>query len=70
MAKREGRHERQMEDSHKETLACLEMEARPEEEEPASVNRKPEAAEQREFPVEAVTVMPVRRPKKKRRRGR
>jgi hypothetical protein len=38
------------------------MEARLEEEEPTSVGRKPEAAEQREVPVEDATVMPVREP--------
>jgi hypothetical protein len=51
-----------------ETMACREMtEARLEEEKPTTVNRKPEAAEQREVPVEDAEVMPVGEPKKKRR---
>jgi hypothetical protein len=54
--------------TRKETMACQEMEARQEEEEPSSVDRKPEVAEQREVPVEDTEVMPVGEPKKKRRR--
>jgi hypothetical protein len=38
------------------------------EEEPSSVDRKPEVAEQREVPVEGAEVMPIGEPKKKRRR--
>jgi hypothetical protein len=45
-----------------ETIACQEMEAYPEEEKPASVDMKPEAAEQREVPVQDATVMPVIEP--------
>jgi hypothetical protein len=56
--------------TRKETMACQEMEARQEEEEPSSVDRKPEVAEQREVPVEDAEVMPVGKPKKKRRRDR
>jgi hypothetical protein len=52
------------------TMACQEMEARQEEEEPSSVDRKPEVAEQREVPVEDAEVMPVGELKKKRRRDR
>jgi hypothetical protein len=52
------------------TMACQEMEARPEEEEPTPVDMKPEEAEQREVPVEDGEVMPVGEPKKKRRRYR
>jgi hypothetical protein len=51
-----------------ETMACQGMEARPEEEKPTSTDRKPEAAKQRKAPAENATVMPVREPKKKRRR--
>ena len=36
-------------DNHKETIACQEMEAS-QEEEPTSLDRKPEAAEQQEVP--------------------
>jgi hypothetical protein len=45
-----------------ETIACQEMEAHPEEEKLASVDMKPEAAEQREVPIQDATVMPVREP--------
>jgi hypothetical protein len=45
-----------------ETRACQEMEAHLEEEEPTSVDMKPEAAEQREVPIRDATVMPVREP--------
>jgi hypothetical protein len=46
-----------------ETIACQEMEAHPEEEKPASVDMKPEAAEQqKEVPVEDATVIPVGEP--------
>jgi hypothetical protein len=54
--------------NHDETVAYQEEEAHPEEEKPASVDMKPEAAEQREVPVQDATVMPVEEPKKKRRR--
>jgi hypothetical protein len=52
------------------TMACQEMEAHQEEEEPTSADRKPEAADQREAPVDDAEVMPVGEPKKKRRRDR
>jgi hypothetical protein len=56
-------------DNHNETMACQEIEARPEEEkEPTPVNTKPEVAQQDEFPAENAEVMLVREPKKKRRR--
>jgi hypothetical protein len=48
------------------TMACQEMEERLEEEQPTSLDRKPEAAEQREVPVKDAKVMPVGEPKKKR----
>jgi hypothetical protein len=69
-----------MESSHREivaevkpemdvmTKACQEMEERLEEEQPTSLDRKPEAAEQREVPVEDAKVMPIGELKKKRRR--
>jgi hypothetical protein len=53
-----------------ETLACQEMEAHQEEEEPSSVDMKPEVVEQRKVPVEDAEVMQVGEPKKKRRRDR
>jgi hypothetical protein len=57
--------------ARKETMACQETEARPEEEKmPTLVDRKPEAAKQREAPVDDAKVMPVGEPKKKRRRDR
>jgi hypothetical protein len=46
------------------TMACQEMEARPEEEKPAPVDTKPEAAQQEEVPVEDAEVIPVGEPKK------
>jgi hypothetical protein len=46
------------------------MEARPAEEKPTSVDRKPEAAERREVPIEDAEVMPVGEPKEIRRRDR
>jgi hypothetical protein len=49
----------------KETMACQEMEAHLEEE-PTSVDMKPEVAQEEEVPTEDATVMPVREPKKKR----
>jgi hypothetical protein len=52
-----------------ETMACQGMETRPEEEEPTSPDRKPEAAEYK-VPAGNATVMPVREQKKKRRRDR
>ena len=39
-------------DNQEETLTCQEMEARPEEEKPASAETKPEAAQKDEVPVE------------------
>lgn len=45
--------------TRKETMACQEMEARLEEEEPTSVDMKPEAAQQEEVPIEDATVIPV-----------
>jgi hypothetical protein len=53
-----------------ETMACQGMEARPEEEKPASADRKPEAAQEEEVPLQDAEVMPVGEPKKKRRRDR
>jgi hypothetical protein len=47
-------------------MACQEMEARLEEEEPTSVDMKPKAAQEKEVPVEDATVMLVGEPKKKR----
>jgi hypothetical protein len=46
------------------------MEARLEEKGPTSVDRKPEAAQQEEVPLQDAEVMPVGEPKKKRRRDR
>jgi hypothetical protein len=46
--------------TRKETMACQEMEARPEEEEPTSVDRKPEVAQQREVPNEDAVMKPVK----------
>jgi hypothetical protein len=44
----------------KETLACRETtEACPEEKQSTSLDRKPEASEQREVPAEDATIMPV-----------
>jgi hypothetical protein len=45
-----------------ETIACQEMEAHLEEEKPASVDTKPEAAQEEEVPIEDATVMPVIEP--------
>jgi hypothetical protein len=56
--------------TRKETMACQEMEARLEEEEPASVDTKPEAAQQDEVLNEDAEVMSVGEPKEKRRRDR
>jgi hypothetical protein len=53
-----------------ETMACQGMEARPEEEKPTSADRKPEAAEEYEVPIEDAEVIPVGEPKKKRRKDR
>jgi hypothetical protein len=47
------------------TMACQETEVHQEEEEPTSADRKPEAAEQREVPVDDTEVMPVGEPKKR-----
>jgi hypothetical protein len=51
-------------------MACQGMEAHQEEEKPASLDTKPEAAQQEEVPVEDAEVIPVGEPKKKRRRDR
>jgi hypothetical protein len=51
------------------TMACQEMEARPEEK-PTSVDRKPEAIEERQFPEENAEVIPVGELRKKRLRDR
>jgi hypothetical protein len=52
-------------------MVCQEVEAHQEEEEgPTSADRKPQAAEQREVPLDDAEVMPVGEPKKKRRRDR
>jgi hypothetical protein len=49
------------------TMAFQEMEAhQEEEEEPTSVDRKPEAAKQQKAPVDDAEVMPVGEPKKRR----
>jgi pyruvate kinase len=49
--------------TREETITCQEMEARQEEEEePTSVDMKPEAARQEEVPVEDTTVIPVGEP--------
>jgi hypothetical protein len=50
-------------------MACQEREARPEEEEPTSVDRKPEVTQQRELPVEDAVLKPVNG-RKKRHRGK
>jgi hypothetical protein len=55
--------------TRKETMACQEMEARLEEKELTSVDRKPKVAQQREVPVEDAVVKPVKG-RKKRYRGR
>jgi hypothetical protein len=54
--------------TRKETMACQEVEARLEEEEPTSVDMKSDVTEWREFLIEDATVMPVGEPKKKQRR--
>jgi FtsZ-binding cell division protein ZapB len=41
------------------TISCQEMEARPEERKPTSVDTKPEVAQKEEVPVQDATVMPV-----------
>jgi hypothetical protein len=52
-----------------ETMACQEMEAR-QEEKLTSLDRKPEAAEERHVPEENAEVIPVGEPREKRRRDR
>jgi hypothetical protein len=52
-----------------ETMACQEMEERLEEEEPTSLDRKPEVAQQQEVPVENAVVKPVNG-RKRRHRGK
>jgi hypothetical protein len=47
-----------------ETMACQGTEARQEDIEPTSLDRKPEVA-QEEVPVESATIMPVREPRKR-----
>jgi hypothetical protein len=54
-------------DNPVETTACQEMEARPEEKEPTSPDRKPEAAQKEEVPAENAEVIPVGEPRKKER---
>jgi hypothetical protein len=44
--------------------ACQEMEACQEEKEPTSVDRKTEAAQKEDVPIEYATVIPVKRTKK------
>jgi hypothetical protein len=56
--------------NEKGTMACQELEARPEEGEPTKVDRKPEAAEERQVPDENAEVIPVGEPRKKRRTDR
>jgi hypothetical protein len=56
--------------NHDKTVAYQEVETRPEEKEPTSVDTKPEAAEERQVPEENAIVMPVEEPKKERRRDR
>jgi hypothetical protein len=51
------------------TMACQEVEARIEEKEPTSVDRKPEVAQQREVPKEDTVVQPVKG-RKRRLRGK
>jgi hypothetical protein len=51
-----------------ETMACQGMEACLEEEKPTSLDRKSEAAEERQVAEEDPEVMPVGEPRKKRRR--
>jgi hypothetical protein len=55
--------------TRKETIACQEMEAHLEEEEPTSVDRKPEVAQNEEVHVEDAVVKPVKG-RKKRQRGK
>jgi hypothetical protein len=52
-----------------ETMACQEMEARLDEEEPTSVETKPEVAQQQEVPKEDTVVQPVKG-RKRRLRGK
>jgi hypothetical protein len=51
------------------TMAFQEMEARPEEEEPTSLDRKPEVAQKEEVPKEDAIVKPVKG-RKRRHRGK
>jgi hypothetical protein len=46
--------------TRKEMMACQEMEDRLEEKEPASLDRKPEVAQQREVPIEDAVLKPVK----------
>jgi hypothetical protein len=62
--------DKRMDANHDKTLACQEMEARQDQEQPISRDRKPEAAQKEEVPAEDATVMPVGEPRKKRRRDR
>ena len=57
--------DRWVSDNREETLACQEMEAC-QEEKPTSLDRKPEAAEQRDILVEDAEVIQVGEPKKRR----
>jgi hypothetical protein len=61
--------EEETSNTRKETMACQEIEARQEEEEPTSVDRKPEVAQQREVPVEDAVLKPVKG-RKKRHKGK
>jgi hypothetical protein len=61
--------EEETSNTRKETMACQEMEERLEEEEPTSVDRKPEVAHQRVVPVEVAVLKPVKG-RKKRQRGK
>jgi hypothetical protein len=54
-------------DTQEETMACQQtMEARLEEEEPASVDMTPEVSHEQKVPMEDAVVMPVREPRKRR----
>jgi hypothetical protein len=68
-AMREKRLKANMKAWQDETLACQEMEARPEEK-LTSVDRKPETAEERQVPEENAEVIPVGEPRNKRRKDR
>jgi hypothetical protein len=67
-AMREKRLKANMNAWQDEMLACQEMDARPEEKS-TSVDRKPEAAEERQVP-ENTEIIPIGEPRKKRRKDR